>query len=117
EHPLPAREVTQERSLCRRLERERELLRLPGRPGDRLRPEDEAELPQELAARATEAVAGAALDERLQAVVRERCAAGEIGHVAKATVALALGDERFRVVLPDRADVRDPDPNRGRRAL
>ena len=49
EHAFPARQVAERRRLRGRLERERELLRLSVRPRNRFRPEDEAELPQELA--------------------------------------------------------------------
>jgi hypothetical protein len=51
EHPLPASEIAK---LGRRgglVEQERQLLRLPVRPGNRLRTEGEPELPEELTAR------------------------------------------------------------------
>ena len=71
EHPLPAREVAERRCLGRRLELERKLLHLSLRPRHGLCAEDEPELPEEIASRLPEAVAGAALHERLQPVVGE----------------------------------------------
>ena len=75
EHQLPACQVAQARSLRRRLELERELLRLAGGPGNRLWANGEAELPEQVTAWAAEAVAGAALDERLEPVAGEPRAA------------------------------------------
>ena len=109
EHALPAREVAEGRRLGRRLELERELLQLAVGSRHRLRAEDEPELPEEVATRLPEAVAGAALDERLEAVVREARPAGEVGDVAERPVPLPLGDERLGVVLPDRGDVVQAD--------
>src|SRR5918996_194760 len=108
EHPLPARQLTERRGLDRRLERERELLRLAVGSGHRRRPEREPELPQEVATRA-EGVAGAALHERYEALAREPCPPREVADVAERPVRLPLGDERLRVVLSDRGDVREAD--------
>ena len=71
EHALPAREVAERGRLGRRLELERQLLHLAVGSRHRLRTEDEAELPEEVTPRFPEAVAGAALDERLEAVLGE----------------------------------------------
>ena len=100
EHALPARQVAEGRRLGRRVELERKLLHLALGARHRLRAEDEAELPEEIAAWAPEAVAGAALHERLEAVVGELRPAREIGDVAVRPVRVPLGDERLGLVLP-----------------
>ncbi len=109
EHAFPARQVAKRGRGGGRVERERELLRLPAGPRHRLRPEDEPELPQELTARLPEAVAGTALDECLEPVAREPAAPREVGDVAERPVRVALGDERLGVVLPHRGDVVETD--------
>jgi hypothetical protein len=109
EHALPAREVGELRRLRGGIERKRELLRLSARALDRSRPGREAELPQEVAAPRTEAVARSAPDERLERVTGDLRAAGEVADVPERPVRLPLGLQRLRVVLSDRRDVRQPD--------
>jgi hypothetical protein len=112
EHPLPARQVAKLRGRGRRLERERQLLRLAVRPRDGLRPEHEPELPEEIAPLAVEAVARAALDERLEPAARELDAAREVADVPKRPVRLAHGHDCLRLLVCDGSDVTEADPNR-----
>ena len=107
EHPLPVGQVGELGRGGGRIERERELLVLP----DRLRPEDEPELPEQVAPLA-EAVAGAAADERLELARVERRPPCEVADVLVRPVRVPLGDERLGVVLPHRAHVGEPDPDR-----
>src|SRR5206468_8796544 len=111
EHALPAGEVAQRRRLGGRLELERELLQLTLGPRHGLRAEDEPELPEEVTPRLPEAVARAALHERLERVLREQRPACEIRDVAIWTALLSLGHERFGLVLSDGRDVVEPDAN------
>ena len=67
EHPLPLRLLGQRRHLRGRIERQRELLGLAASAGHALRTRDESELPQQRPPGLAEAVAGARLDERLEA--------------------------------------------------
>ena len=126
-HLLPARKVAELGCCCGGIDRERELLRSAARSGHGDRAVREPELPEQVAAlrrcdlpnlsldrsrSRAEPVAGAALDERHEALLRKRYPPREIAHVAKRSVRLALGDESVGIVLSHRLDVGEPDPDR-----
>ena len=114
EHPLPRGQVRKVGRGGGRIERERELLVLL----DRLRAEDEPELPQQVAPLAEE-VAGAAAHERLelarvQPAVDKHSSASKVADISVRPVRVPLGDERLGVVLPHRAHVGEAHPHRAR---
>ena len=104
EHPLPVGQVGQVGCRRRRLERERELDVLAL---DRLRPEGEPELPEQVAA-APPPVAGAAAHQRLELPGVERSPPREVADARERTSLFPLRDECRRVVLAHRAHVPEP---------
>ncbi len=112
EHPLPRGLPRELGRADRRVERERELVLLAARAGNRLRARDEAELPEERAPALAEAVARARGHERLELVATELGPLCQVAHVPVRPVPLALGDDKRGVVLADVRDVLDPHPHR-----
>src|SRR4029079_15279426 len=104
------RGLRQLRRLRRRVERQRELLLLPTAARHRLRARHEPELPEQLAPRMRKAIARAGDDQRLEAVLRELRALGELAHAGERTGALALPYNRLCVVLADAVHVVEADP-------
>ena len=80
----------------------------PAAAGHRLRPEDEPELPEQIASLA-ERVAGPALDERLERVVGKRCPASQCAELPEGPVGIPLRHERLRILLPHRLHICQPD--------
>ena len=110
-HPLPRCLRRELRRLDRRVERKRELALLSARAGDALRARHETELPKQVAPRRAERVARAGRDQRLERRLRHRHPLREVAHAGERPAAVALGDDRVRVVLSHRRDVVEPDPD------
>src|SRR5918992_3437669 len=100
EHPLPLGLLAESGSLGRRIERQRELARFAGRPGNALGARHEAELPEQHAAIA-EQIACAGCDQGLETVAGKLGALSELDDRPEAPAPLALLDEWLRLVLAD----------------
>ena len=100
EHPLPAREIAERRCGSGRSEPQRELLGCALRPGHRAgdastRPSSHSSVAAALAER----VACAPLDERDEAVPRDRRPSREVANVQVGPVRVPLVDEGNGIVL------------------
>src|SRR6266540_6406496 len=109
QHPLPDGRLWQLGSCGRGIERQRKLLLLPARAGDRLRAREAPQLPEELPAREAKAVASAGNDQGLEPVVRELRPLGELADAREGAAALAFLHDRLCVVFADAVHVVDAD--------
>src|SRR5205807_9648366 len=101
EHPLPGRLLGQLRRRGARVERERELARLPTGAGDVRGTKGEAELPEQLPPLA-ELVAGARRNERLEPVAVELDPLRQLADARERPAPLALLHDGLRSGLAER---------------